>query len=141
MIKTIKISTLISTILLMSGIIFKSQHLMGAHAIFITGVAVAVFSAILIISFYAGKLPLSFERFNIIFSALVIIIVLLAFLFKIMHWPGAAKLIWVSDLVIAICALLFLIDGLREKDTEKSVLKIIGMFFILFLLLLIMLMK
>ncbi len=42
MIKVIKISALVASILLASGIFFKSQHFLGANALFITGVATGI---------------------------------------------------------------------------------------------------
>jgi len=141
MIKMIKIGALVAGILLTSGIIFKSQHLMGANVIFMAGVAAGVLTAILMISSFVGKLTSGLEKFNIIFSSLAIAVILLAFLFKIMHWPGAAKLIWAADIGIVLSGILFLIDGIREKDPVKSILKILAMFFILFLLMLIVLTK
>jgi len=141
MIKIIKISTLVATILLICGIIFKSQHLMGANAIFMAGVAAGVLSAAFMITSFAGKLTSGLEKFSIIFTSIAIAVVLLGFLFKVMHWPGAAKLIWIADIGIAISGVLFLIDGLRDKDPLKSGLKITAMFFMLFLLMLIMVMR
>jgi len=105
------------------------------------GVAAGVLTAILMISSFVGKLTSGLEKFNIIFSSLAIAVILLAFLFKIMHWPGAAKLIWAADIGIVLSGILFLIDGIREKDPVKSILKILAMFFILFLLMLIVLTK
>jgi hypothetical protein len=89
------------------------------------------------ISLFSGKHTSSLEKFNFIFSSVTIAIVLLSFLFKIMHWPGAAKLIWLSDLAIVTSGVLFLVDGIREKDPVRSILKILIMFFILFLFMLI----
>jgi len=139
MIKSIKISAIVTSILLASGIIFKSQHLMGAHVIFTIGTAIGVVTAILMIVQLITKASSGFEKFNFIFSSVTIIIILLSFLFKVMHWPGAAKLIWIADLGIIISAVLFLVDGIREKDPARSILKIIALFFILFLLMLIVL--
>jgi len=56
-----------------------------------------------------------------------------------MHWPGAAKLIWVADIGIVLSGVLLLVDGIREKDPVRSMWKILMMFFILFLFLLILL--
>jgi len=137
MIKTIKISALVTSILLTGGILFKSQHLMGANAIFIIGSAAGVLTAALIIRLLVGKLTSGLEKFSIIFSSLTVIVVLLSFLFKVMHWPGAAKLIWIADLGLILSGVLFLVDGIREKDPVRSILKIMTMFFILFLLMLI----
>jgi len=137
MIRTIKISALVASILLASSVIFKSQHLMGANVIFMIGTAVGVLTAILMVSFFIKSLSSGLEKFNILFSSIIVAIVLLSFLFKLMHWPGAAKLIWIADLGILISGVLFLVDGFREKDPVKSVYKILTMFFILFLLMLI----
>lgn len=137
MIRMIKIGALVTSILLASGIFFKSQHLMGANIIFMVGTAAGIFTAILMVSLFFGKISSGLEKFNIIFTSLAVIIVLLSYLFKVMHWPGAAKLIWVADLGLIVSGVLFLIDGFREKDPIKSVLKILTMFFILLLLMLI----
>jgi len=141
MTKTIKISALVATVLLMSGMIFKTQHWPGADIIFMIGVAAGILSSVFIISSFVGKLSSGLEKCNIIFSSLAIAIVLLAALFKIMHWPGAAKLVWVADIGIVLSGLFFLLDGIREKDPVKSSLKIMAMFFLLLLLILIMLAK
>jgi len=139
--KIIKISALVATILLISGMIFKTQNWPGADIIFMTGVTTGILSAVFIISAFVGKLTSGLEKFNIIFSSLAIAIVLLTALFKIMHWPGAARLVWVADIGIGLSGLLFLLDGIREKDPVKSSLKIMVMFFLLLLLMLIMLAK
>lgn len=110
---------------------------MGADVNFIIGTAAGVFTAALMISSFVGKLSSGLEKFNIIISSVVIALILLGFMFKIMHWPGAAKLIWIADIGLVISGILFLVDGFREKDPTKSILKIMTMFFILFLLMLI----
>ncbi len=137
MIKMIKISASAASVLLVLGMVFKSQHLMGANAIFTIGVFAGVFTTIMIMVSNAGKFITGLERFNITFSSLAIAIIFLAFLFKVMHWPGAAKLIWVADVGLIVTGILFLVDGVKEKDPTKSSLKIMTVFFILFLLLLI----
>lgn len=139
MIKTIKIGALASSILLIIGILFKSQHLMGADVVFATGGVAGIITAVLMISFFAGKQSSGLEKFSVILSAVTIVFVLLGFLFKVMHWPGAAKLIWVADIGLILSGILFLVDGVREKDPVRSILKIMIVFFILFLLMLIVL--
>lgn len=139
MIKIVKVSALVSTILLASGMIFKSQHLLGANVIFTTGAIAGVICAILMISFLFGKSTSGLERISLIVTSITIVLVLLGSLFKVMHWPGAAMLIWIADLGIVFSGILFLVDGYLEKDPTRSIMKIITMFFILFLLMLIVL--
>jgi hypothetical protein len=74
-----------------------------------------------------------FERFNVIIASGVIIVSLLAFVFKVMHLQGAAILVWIADIGILVTGILFLIDGLMEKDGVKWSLKIIVVYFILIL--------
>jgi len=58
----------------------------------------------------------------------------LAFAFKILYWPGAAKLVWIADIGITLSAVLFFIDMLKESAPLKLRLKAIAFFFILNLL-------
>lgn len=139
MTKLIKLSALISFLLIICGILFKNQHWPGAHILFIAGTGSGVLSAIFLISSFAGKISSGLEKINIIIASIAIALTLLAFVFKVMHWPGAGKIVWAADIGIALSAILFLIDSIREKDAVKSGLKVISMFFLLFLLMLIVL--
>lgn len=132
-------SSLIAMVMLLGGMLFKNQHWPGADVLLIAGGASGVFTAIFMITSFAGKHTSGLEKINIIFSSLTIAVVLLSFVFKVLHWPGAAKLVWIADIGIGLSALLFLIDGIREKDPLKSGQKIMSMFFLLFLLMLIVL--
>jgi len=112
---------------------------MGADILFTTGAFAGVATAMLILSFFVKQGISSLEQFNFIFASFTAAAVLLGFLFKVMHWPGAAKLIWVADIGIVLSGILLLVDGIREKDPVRSMWKILMMFFILFLFLLILL--
>jgi len=139
MTKSIKITTLIVSVLLLIGTLFKISHWPGANILIIIGAAISVLLFILLIFTVPGKLSKGFEQFNLIFASLTIIVALLAFVFKVLHLSGAATLIWIADIGILLSAAFFLIDGMQEKDTAKWIIKIVAGFFILFLMLVLML--
>ena len=141
MTKIIKINALVAPVLLLMGTYFKTSHWPGANTLLIVGSAAGILLFILLITSFFSKLFTGFERFNSIFASLALIIALLAFMFQVMHWPGAGKLIWIADIGILLTGTFFLIDGLREKDPAKWSLKFIVVFFILLLLLVIVLSK
>ena len=132
MTKLIKIDALVSIALLIIGTLFKVNHYPGANIILIIGVAASVLAFALTISSTSMHLK-GFEKFNIIFSALVLIVISLAFVFKLNHWPGAAKLIWVGDIAILLACISFLVDTMLEKAPERWNIKLLTTFFILFL--------
>ena len=103
------------------------------------GLAMSMLLFLTLANVFFKKLVTGFGQFNGIFSSIVIIIALLAFIFKLLHWPGAEKLVWIADIGILLASVSFLIDGLRDEDKYTSALKIIAGFFILILALVIVL--
>lgn len=141
MIKTIKISAFIAALLFLIGTFFKTSHWPGASVLLVVGTVAGLLSFVAIISLLLGNLTSGFEQFNGISASLVLILSFFAFLFKSLHWPGAAKLIWIADIGILFSAVFFLVDGLREKDRLKYAFKLITGFFILLLALAIFLVR
>jgi hypothetical protein len=121
------------------GALFKMAHWPGANALLVTGISAGIILFILLIASFRGKGPGGFEKYTRVIAAATIILVLLAFLFKILHLAGAAKLIWIADIGILLSFLFFLVDSVLEKDPEKRYLKLIAAFFALILILMLML--
>ena len=136
---TTKIFALVSSVLILIGTLFKISHWPGANVIMSIGLAMSMLLFLLLVTVFFKKLVTGFGQFNGIFSSIVIIIALLAFIFKLLHWPGAEKLVWIADIGILLASVSFLIDGLRDEDKYTSALKIIAGFFILILALVIVL--
>lgn len=132
MTKIIKIDVAFATIVLLIGTFFKINHYPGANVLLIVGAITAIIPFVMIIATSIKKLK-SYETFNVLFSSLMLIIILLAFLFKMMHWAGAGKLIWIADMGIILVCISFLVDTLLEKDKDRLYLKIITTFFVLLL--------
>ncbi|MBU2652384.1 MAG: hypothetical protein KKA81_15760 [Bacteroidetes bacterium] len=135
----IKIFAFIAPVLLLLGAFFKTNHWPGANILIAVGALASILLFILMISSFLGKLATGFERFNGIFVSLALIVSLLALMFKVMHWPGAATVIWFADIGILLSGIFLLIDALLEKDLAKWRLKIIAMFFVIFVFLMVVL--
>ena len=136
MTKTIKSIAVASVLISLIGGLFKLSHWPGADVLLTTGFAAAILFLVLLLVSLRGKGAGGFEQFTGMFAAVVVIIVYLAFIFKLLHLAGAAKLIWVSDLGLLLACLFFLADGFLEKDHAKSGLKFLITFVILFVFLL-----
>jgi hypothetical protein len=139
MIKSIKYASVISAMLLLVGIFFKTMHWTGANILLSAGAFAGILFLISMIASVPAKLAAGFGKVNIVITSLILIIALLAFAFMIMHWPGAAKLIWFADLGILVAVVILLIDAFLEKDAAKWSMKLIAAFFALILLIVVML--
>jgi hypothetical protein len=133
MTKTIKITALVAAVLLLIGTFFKRSHWPGANIILTVDIAIGIILCILLIRSFAGKISTGFEQFNGIFASLALIIGLVTFVFKLLHWPGAAIMIMIADIALLLAGAFFLMDGLMERESPKLHLKILAGFFILFL--------
>lgn len=141
MINTIKITSIITMVLLLIGLFFKTMHWPGAIVMLVCGTATGILLFITLLSGIPSKLSGGMEKLSVIVASLTLIAGLLAFLFKALHWPGADILIWTADIGILFSTITILIDGLLEKELRKLGLKIIAAFFALILLLIIILLK
>ena len=140
MTKLIRISSIVAAVLLLAGTFFKVNHYPGANVLLMVASAAGILLFVSFISSLPAKLSGGYEKFSIIFSSVAIIIAFLAFLFKLNHYPGAAKLIWAADIGILLSAIILLVDGVLEKNHAKMGMKFIASFFAFFLLLIIYLM-
>jgi hypothetical protein len=141
MINTIKITSIITMVLLLIGLCFKIMHWPGANVLLVCGTATGILLFITLLSGIPSKLSGGMEKLSVIVASLTLIAGLLAFLLKALHWPGADILIWTADIGILFSTITILIDGLLEKELRKLGLKIIAAFFALILLLIIILLK
>ena len=133
----IKSDAVVAALLLVVGSIFKHNHWPGANILLAVGAAAGVLLFILLLWKMPGKQFTGVELVTVSVSSIALMFAFLAFAFKILHWPGAAILVWIADISIILSALLFLIDMLGENEPLKLRLKAIAFFFILNLLLLI----
>lgn len=141
MIKTIKITSIITMVLLLIGLFFKTMHWPGANILLVCGTATGILLFLILLSGILSKLSGGMEKLSVIVASLTLIAGLVAFLFKTLHWPGAGILIWIADIGLLFSTIAFLIDGLLEKELRIIGLKFIAAFFALLLLLIIILVR
>lgn len=141
MTKISKIISIITAILVFTGTILKTYHWPGANIILVTGATAGILLFILIALSIPAELRENLGKYSITIACITLIIAFLAFTFKLLHWPGAGKLIWIGDIAIIISTVVFLVDAILEKDKSRSILKIIIAFFTLFLFLIVMFAK
>lgn len=139
MIKTIKITLIITMALLLIGLIFKTIHWPGASILLLCGTATGIFFFLALLSGIPSKLSGGMEKLSVIVASLTLIVGLVALLFKTLHWPGAGILIWIADIGLLFSTIAFLLDGLLEKESRIMGLKFIAAFFAFLLLMIIIL--
>ena len=139
--KFTKISSIVAAVLLLTGTIFKLSHWPGANIILTVGAAAGAMIFILIAANTPASIKTSFAKVSFVVGSLTIIFALLAFVFKLLHWPGAGILIWIADIGILLSAVVFLIDGYLEKDPVRGGLKTLIAFFALMIFLVVMMIK
>jgi len=118
--KTTLVFGLVSSFLLIIGVIMKANHWAGAGIVFFISVVL----------FALGYSPLLFTDRNKharsgeqkvvnLASMITMLIVSAAFLFKLMHWPGAGKLVVTGNLILVLFIPVLLIRASKEKDPVR----------------------
>jgi hypothetical protein len=113
----------ISVILFIVGIFFKMSHLAGASIILnVAGLGLLAF---FIVYMLMGIKPLStvIGKSVGVAGGIMMCLIIVAFNFKIMHWPGANVLLWLSQIGLLVTSVLLIIDSIVEKDQEKQSIK------------------
>jgi hypothetical protein len=139
MIKTIRITSIITFVMLLFGLLFKTMHWPGANVLLTCGTATGILLFIAILAGILPKLSGWMEKLSVIIASLTLIFALLALVFKSLHWPGANIFIWTADTGLFLSSIALLIDGLLEKESRILGLKIIAAFFALLFALIVIL--
>ena len=113
----------ISVILFIVGIFMKVSHIKFASIVL--SVSVLGLSAFFIIYMLIGIKPLStgIGKSVGVAGGIMMCLILVAFLFKTQHWPGANILLWLSQIGLLVTSVILIIDSIVEKDQEKQSIK------------------
>lgn len=106
---------------LLIGVFMKIQHWPGAGVV-IT-LAAALFALGYSVLLYIDKSAFaqsSFQRLVNVMTLFTMIIVMIAFLFKVQHWPGAGAGIIVGHLILFTMIPILFIQGSKESDPVKK---------------------
>jgi hypothetical protein len=118
--KITMISGLVSSFIVMIGVLFKIMHWPGASIAMTIGVG--LFAAIYSISLFIDKQKFAktaSQKSSNVFVLLAMITISVGFLFKVMHWPGAGVIIYISNFALLILIPVVLIKAAKEADAVK----------------------
>lgn len=117
--KSVYISGIASTILMMFGCMFKIMHWPGASVLLILSVFLFCFYFLpfALINSYKTQGENKFKALHVV-SFIVFFICILGVLFKVMHWPGAGLLLFASLLLPFVAFLPVYIY--QTKDIKKE---------------------
>lgn len=116
-----KLFGVISSILILVGVIFKTQHWPGAGVILMLGiVAFAAVYAILLFLDRQKNAKSSIAKTSNLFVLLAMVLISVGFLFKMQHWHGAGVIIYISNLALLLLIPIKYLQAAKEKDNAKS---------------------
>jgi len=113
---------LLGTVVLVTGVIFKINHWAGASIGLLTGILTLVFG-FLPLFFYVSYKEQEVKRnmFMYILGYFSLAFLLLAPLFKILHWPGVNLLLFYGPLILAALFLpTYLVSIFRKANETKT---------------------
>jgi hypothetical protein len=114
-------SGIVASFLFLVGVLLKTQHYPGSGFALVLGILLfaIVYAPMLFID--RNKLTQDkTQKLVNIMSLLSIIVIPIAFLFKAMHWPGAAIGIYIGSLILLVMIPVLFIHGSKETDATKK---------------------
>jgi len=120
--RTMIISAGITAFTFITGALFKIMHWPGAAAMILLSIVTLCFIFLPILFIFKTKETNSVrEKITLGVATVFGIVISLATLFKIMHWPGA-NIMWLSSLgfLFFVFLPLFFFSGIRKKETKLN---------------------
>lgn len=114
---------LIASIVFFLGNVFKIQHWPGAAFLMVTGACIGIVFIIMFLSSETANLKGGKEKNNAIVGGITMIVVLIGFMFKIQHWPGANIMVYLGHALLLIYGITLFIDAFNETDKNKQSIK------------------
>ncbi|MES2397977.1 MAG: hypothetical protein V4549_18335, partial [Bacteroidota bacterium] len=122
--KTMNAVGIIASISIVLGSIFKFQHWAGANIMMISGVI--LITLVFLPLMFTLKLRESTEKRDrtiLILGGTIVILIVIALSFKLMHWPGGNSLLGISILSLLLLYVpIYLFTGLRNPVTKTNTL-------------------
>jgi hypothetical protein len=110
-----------SSILVLIGVAFKSQHWPLAGALITLGVAFFALGYAILLFIDKNKIAQStIDKFANVMTMVTMIVVTVGFLFKTQHWAGAGVLIYVAHLVLLAMVAVLYVQGSKETEPVKK---------------------
>jgi hypothetical protein len=119
--KTTLISGVVSSIIVLIGVLFKIMHWPGASVVLLIGIV--IFAAVYSLSLFIDKQKLAStktQKISNVFVMLAMVLISVGFLFKILHWPGAGIVIYLSNAALLVLIPIIFIKASKETETVKK---------------------
>lgn len=111
----------VSSFLLLIGILMKTQHWPGANVVI--AVAAALFAlgySILLLRDKNAIAQNNNQKTVNIMTMVLMSVIMICFLFKAMHWPGAGIAGFIGNVLLLIMIPILFIHGSKETDPVKK---------------------
>jgi len=119
--KSTLIVGIVSSFLLLIGVVFKTLHWPGAGVIMTLGATFFALCYSLLLYLDKNKIAdNSYQKFVNLITMLTMLIITAGFLFKMMHWPGAGIGIYAGHALLVIMIPILFVQASREKDPVKK---------------------
>jgi hypothetical protein len=119
--KSTRITGYLASFIFLAGAIFKMQHWPGAGILFTIGCLAFSFAYAIPLFMEKRKLAADpYSKFITIWILVLMIVLPLAFLFKVQHWPGGGSFALITYVLIAISIPLLILYATRSKDPIKA---------------------
>jgi len=118
--KSTFLTGVISTILLLIGIFFKTQHWpLSAVLLTVSLVSFALYAVLLFMD-KSKTAQTGIDKFANVMVLLTMVIVSISFLFKSMHWPGAGYGIYAAHIILIAMIVVLYVQGSKQTDPVKK---------------------
>ena len=116
-----KVFGILSSLLILVGVIFKALHWPGAAIILLLGVvAFAAIYAILLFIDRQKHAKTAISKTSNVFVLLAMVLISVGFIFKTLHWPGAGVLIYISNFALLALIPIKYLQASKEDDEQKK---------------------
>jgi hypothetical protein len=115
------ISGVVSSIIVLIGVLFKIMHWPGANVALTVGIV--IFAVVYALLLFIDKQKLAstkIQKLSNFFVMLAMIIISAGFLFKMQHWPGAGVLVYISNVALFVLIPIIFINASKETNAVKK---------------------
>jgi ABC-type multidrug transport system fused ATPase/permease subunit len=115
------ISGITSSLLVLIGVIFKTLHWPGASIALTIGIVLfALVYALFLFNDRQEYAKTSVQKISNVFVLIAMIMISVGFLFKMMHWPGAGIIIYISNFALLAIIPVSLVKANKETEPQKK---------------------
>jgi hypothetical protein len=114
------ISGVVSSAIVLIGSTFKVLHWPGAGVALTIGISLFAVYALLLFLDKQENAKSTMHKVSNIFVMFAMILISLGFLFKMMHWPGAGVMIYVSNVTLLALVPMSFIKASQETEPVKK---------------------